>query len=72
MVICDRLAVSGGRFRHIDCAAIVSELHVVGVTYIDIEEEAPRSGIGLAFRADERSPALKNVMKVVRVVKLSN
>ncbi len=49
-----------------------SELHVVGVTYIDIEEEAPRSGIGLAFRADERSPALKNVMKVVRVVKLSN
>jgi DNA-binding transcriptional LysR family regulator len=49
-----------------------SELHVGGVTYIDIEGEPPRSGIGVAFRGDEKSPALKNVMKVVRVAKLSN
>ena len=48
------------------------ELHVGGLTYIEIEGEAPRSGIGLAFRGDERSPALKNVIKVVRVAKLAN
>jgi DNA-binding transcriptional LysR family regulator len=48
-----------------------SELHVPGVTYIDIEEDAPRSAIVLTFRRDERSAAIKNVMKVARLAKLT-
>jgi hypothetical protein len=48
-----------------------SEPHVSGVTYIDIEADAPRSEIVLAFRRDERSAAIKNAMKVVRLAKLT-
>jgi DNA-binding transcriptional LysR family regulator len=48
-----------------------SELHFPDVTYIDIEEEAPRSAIVLAFRRDEHSTAIKNVMKVARLAKLT-
>ena len=46
-----------------------SELHIPGVSYIDIEEDAPRSAIVLAFRRDERSAAIKNMMKVARLAK---
>ena len=48
-----------------------SELHVPGVTFIDIEEDAPRSTIVLACRRDERSAAIKNMMKVARLTKLT-
>jgi DNA-binding transcriptional LysR family regulator len=48
-----------------------SALHVAGVTYIDIEEDAPRSAIVLVFRRDERSAAVKNVMKVARLAMLT-
>ncbi len=47
-----------------------SELRFAGVSYIDIEEDAPRSAIGFAWRRDERSPAIKNAMKAVRLAKL--
>lgn len=48
-----------------------SELQVGGVTYMDIDEDAPRSIVGLVYRQDERSIAIKNVMKVARLAKLS-
>ena len=48
-----------------------SEPYVSGVTYIDIEADAPRSEIVLAFRRDERSAAIKNAMKVMRLAKLT-
>jgi DNA-binding transcriptional LysR family regulator len=47
-----------------------SEVHFAGVNYIDIEGDAPRSVLALACRRDERSPAIKNVMKAVRIAKL--
>jgi DNA-binding transcriptional LysR family regulator len=48
-----------------------SHVQFAGVSYVDIEKEAPRSAIGLAFRRDERSPAIRNVMKAVRLAKLA-
>ncbi len=47
-----------------------SEVCLPGVTYTDIEENAPRSAVGLVFRRDERSPAIKNVINVARRAKL--
>jgi DNA-binding transcriptional LysR family regulator len=46
-----------------------SEVHLAGVTYIDIEHDSPRSAIGMACRRDERSAAIKNLMQVVRLAK---
>jgi len=48
-----------------------SEIRFCGVSYIDIDGDAPRSTIALAWRRDERSPAIKNVMKAVRLAKLN-
>jgi DNA-binding transcriptional LysR family regulator len=48
-----------------------SEIHLPGVAYIDIEDDAPRSSIVLAWRRDERSAAVKNAMKVARLAKLA-
>jgi len=49
----------------------LSEFQLVGLKYADIEGETPRSAIGLASRRDERSPAIKNAIKAVRLAKLS-
>jgi DNA-binding transcriptional LysR family regulator len=49
-----------------------SNIQFAGVKYVDIEEDAPRSAIALACRRDERSPAIKNVMKAARIAKLSS
>jgi DNA-binding transcriptional LysR family regulator len=48
-----------------------SEIHFRGVKYIDIEGDAPRATLAVACRHDERSPAIKNVMKAVRLAKLA-
>lgn len=48
-----------------------SQLLLSDVAYIDIADNAPRSAIVLAWRRDERSAAIKNVMKVARLAKLS-
>jgi DNA-binding transcriptional LysR family regulator len=48
-----------------------SEIHFRGVKYVDIEGDAPRATLALAYRHDERSPAIKNVVKAVRLVKLA-
>jgi len=45
------------------------EVRLAGVGYIDIEEDSPRSMIGLACRRDERSASIKNLMQVVRLAK---
>jgi len=49
-----------------------SNIQFGGVKYVDIEEDAPRSAIALACRRDERSPAIKNVMKAARLAKLGS
>jgi DNA-binding transcriptional LysR family regulator len=49
-----------------------SNIPFAGVKYVDIEENAPRSAIALACRRDERSPAIKNVMKAARAAKLGS
>ena len=48
-----------------------SEFRFAGVNYIDFEGNAPRSAIALACRRDERSSAIKNVMKAARLAKLA-
>lgn len=48
-----------------------SEIRFGGVSYVDIDGDAPRSAIALAWRRDERSPAIKNAVKAVRLAKLS-
>ncbi len=48
-----------------------SEIRFAGVSYIDIEGDTPRFAIALAWRRDERSPAIKNAMKAVRLAKQS-
>jgi DNA-binding transcriptional LysR family regulator len=48
-----------------------SEIHFGGVKYVDIDGDAPRATLAIACRLDERSPAIKNVMKVVRLAKLA-
>jgi DNA-binding transcriptional LysR family regulator len=48
-----------------------SEIHFRGVKYVDIEGDAPRAALGVACRHDERSPAIKNVMKAARLAKLT-
>lgn len=48
-----------------------SEIHFRGVKYVDIEGDAPRAAIALAYRHDERSPAIKNVVKATRLAKLA-
>ncbi len=47
------------------------EFRFTGVNYIDFEGDAPRSAIALACRHDERSSAIKNVMKAARLAKLA-
>ncbi len=48
-----------------------SEFRFAGVNYIDFEGNAPRSAIALACRRDERSSAIKNVMKAAHLAKLA-
>jgi len=48
-----------------------SNVDFAGVNYVDIEEDAPRSAIGLAYRRDERSLAIKNAIKAARLAKLT-
>ena len=47
-----------------------SELSFAGVSYIDLEGDAPRSAIALACRSDEGSTAIKNVINAARLAKL--
>jgi hypothetical protein len=53
------------------CHDPFSDVHLAGVAYVDIEEDAPRSVIVLACRRDERSPAIKNIMRAARLAKLT-
>jgi DNA-binding transcriptional LysR family regulator len=46
-----------------------SDVHFGGVRYVDIDGEAPRSALALAYRRDERSLAVKNVVKAARIAK---
>src|SRR5208282_4177622 len=48
-----------------------SQFCFAGVNYVDFEGDAPRSAITLACRRDERSSAIKNVMKAARLAKLA-
>ena len=48
-----------------------SEIHFAGVRYIDIDGDAPRAMLAAACRRDERSGAIKNLMKAVRLAKLA-
>jgi DNA-binding transcriptional LysR family regulator len=48
-----------------------SQFRFAGVNYIDFEGDAPRSAIALACRRDDRSSAIKNVMKAARLAKLA-
>ena len=41
-----------------------------GISYVDIEGDAPREVLALAFRSDERSPAIRNVLNAARLSKL--
>ena len=47
-----------------------SQFRFAGVNYIDFESDVPRSAIALAFRRDERSATIVNVMKAARLAKL--
>jgi len=47
------------------------EIHFAGVSYIDIDGDAPRATLAAACRRDERSAAIKNMMKAVRLAKLA-
>ncbi len=48
-----------------------SVIHFDGASYVDIEGDEPRSAIALAFRRDERSPAIKNAARAARLAKLN-
>lgn len=48
-----------------------SEIRFAGVSYIDIDGEAPRSALALVYRRDERSAAIKNAIKAARLAKLA-
>jgi len=48
------------------------DVHFGGVSYIDIDGEAPRGRLALVYRRDERSVAVKNVVKAARMAKLSS
>jgi DNA-binding transcriptional LysR family regulator len=45
-----------------------SRILVDGVSYLSIEGEAPRSLIGLAYRSDDRIPAVQNFVTVARQI----
>jgi len=47
-----------------------SEVHFGGIRYLDIDGEAPRSALALVYRRDERSAAVKNLLKAARLAKL--
>jgi DNA-binding transcriptional LysR family regulator len=47
------------------------EVRLPSVAYVDIEDDAPRSVIALAWRRDERAAAVKNVMRVARLTKVA-
>jgi DNA-binding transcriptional LysR family regulator len=47
-----------------------SEVHFGGIRYLDIDGEAPRSALALVYRRDERSAAVKNLLKAARSAKL--
>jgi len=49
-----------------------SAIGFAGVSYIDIEDDAPRWSIGIVYRRDERSTAIRNVIKAARMAKLAN
>jgi DNA-binding transcriptional LysR family regulator len=42
------------------------QIHVNGVGYVPIEGDEPRAPIGLAYRRDNRSPAVQNFVAVAR------
>jgi len=44
----------------------ISRIHADGVFYLSIDGNEPRSGISLAYRRDERSPAVRNFVAVAR------
>jgi DNA-binding transcriptional LysR family regulator len=48
-----------------------SEIHFTGVSYIDIDGDAPRSALALVYRRDERSAAIKNAIKAARVARVA-
>ena len=48
-----------------------SEIHFRGVKYVDIEGDAPRATLAIAYRQDERSLAIKNLVKAARLAKLA-
>lgn len=48
------------------------KIHFRGVKYIDIEGDAPRAALAFACRHHDRSRAIKNVMKAVRLAKLTS
>ena len=45
------------------------EIHYAGVKYIEIDGRAPRSALALVYRRDERSAAIKNIIKAARIAK---
>lgn len=47
-----------------------SNVQFAGVKYADIEDDVPRSVVGMAFRRNERSAAVKNVIQAARIAKL--
>ena len=47
-----------------------AEIRFAGVSYIDIEADAPRATIALVWRHDERSAAIKNAVNVARLAKI--
>jgi len=49
-----------------------SEIHLHGVKYVDIDGDAPLATLALAYRHDERSPAIKNTVKAARLAKLAS
>ena len=48
-----------------------SQIHFAGISYIEIDGDAPRSALAMVYRRDERSAAIKNVIKAARVAKLA-
>lgn len=48
-----------------------SRIRFAGVSYVDIDGEAPHSALALLYRRDERSTAIKNVIQVARLAKMT-
>jgi DNA-binding transcriptional LysR family regulator len=46
-------------------------IRFAGVSYVDIDGDAPRSSLALVYRRDEHSAAIKNAIKAARVARLA-